>query len=125
MILGRAFYEVAALDSAAIHFRRAAADSTGIDAVGYMALIAARQAFPAQARIVADSLAVNPPRWDFGLTIYWRAAILGALGDRAQAVQLLRQASQRGQGMAGWHADDALVGLRDFPPFKTLVVAQK
>lgn len=52
---------------------------------------------------------------------FWRACILGALGDRAKAVESLRRASEQGQSMANWHADPRLAAMWDFPLFRSLV----
>ena len=54
-----------------------------------------------------------------GATV-WRAYIAAALGDREQAVELLREAfDQGGTGfMGGWHRTGQLQPLRDYPPYQ-------
>jgi hypothetical protein len=88
---------------------------------GYLALIAARRRETTTARAIADSLANEHPKWDFGFRTYWRAAVLAQLGDRSQAVELLRQASQQGRPMASWHVDEALASLHGYQPFEALI----
>jgi hypothetical protein len=57
----------------------------------------------------------------FGLNTFWRGAILGALGDKDAAVQLLRQANLEGQWMEPWHYTPAIESLHGYAPFEALV----
>jgi len=52
----------------------------------------------------------------------WRAAILGALGERERAVDLLRQALREMDDRAAWHSNSALDRLRGYPPFEELIL---
>ena len=65
------------------------------------------------------------PKWDRGLTPYWRAAILAELGDRAEAVRLLTVAPSKGQRMYDWHSTLPLRSLRGYPPYEALITPKK
>jgi serine/threonine-protein kinase len=69
----------------------------------------------------ADSLGALKRPWLFGANTFWRAAILGALGERDAAVQLLQQAHREGQRMESWHYTAALDSLRGYPAFDALI----
>ena len=116
-----------ALDSAAAHLSRALPDTSanGIGTVAYLAMMAARTNNRARARAVSDSLAANVPKWDRGLTPYWRAAILAELGERAEAVRLLTVAGSKGQRMYNWHSTLPLRALHGYPPFEALITPKK
>ncbi len=52
----------------------------------------------------------------------WRAAIAAQLGDKDEAVDLLREAFAQGQPYGIWlHRDATLEPLRGYPPFEDLV----
>ena len=74
-----------------------------------------------RARAIADSLGTLQRKWLFGEHTYWRAAIVGALGDQELAVQLLQQSHTEGQSMQAWHFTTELRALHGFPPFETLI----
>jgi tRNA A-37 threonylcarbamoyl transferase component Bud32/TolB-like protein len=75
----------------------------------------------AAARGIADSLRAVDRPWTFGSQTYARAAIAGALGDRAHAVQLLTQASREGARIDAWRYDVTLLSLHGYPAFEDLV----
>jgi hypothetical protein len=108
-------------DSAAARFGVVARDTARIDAAGYLALAQLATGDRGRARVVGDSLGSLRRRWLHGEHTFWRAAIMGALGDRDLAVQLLQQANREGQSMETWHYNTALVSLHGFPAFETLV----
>jgi TolB-like protein/tetratricopeptide (TPR) repeat protein len=110
-----------AADSAALRFASVARDTTRIDAAGYLGLAAVARNDRAGARAIADSLGVMRRPWLFGANTFYRAAIMGALGDRPLAVQLLQQAHTEGQWMDTWHYTSALDSLHGYAPFETLV----
>ena len=112
-------------DSAAARFMSVARDPSRISAAGYLALAQIARGDRTRARVIADSLgALNRP-WLFGVHTFWRAAILGALGDRDAAVELLRKASREGQGMQTWHYTPALGALHGYAGFETLIRPQR
>jgi hypothetical protein len=108
-------------DSAAVRFALLARDTTRIDAAGYLGLADVVRGDRAAARAVADSLGRLKRPWLFGTNTYWRGAILGALGDKALAVELLRQAASEGQTLQAWHFATALDSLHGYPPFEALI----
>jgi TolB-like protein/tetratricopeptide (TPR) repeat protein len=114
-------------DSAAAHLQRAARDTgnTAVNAVGYLGIIAAQRGDTTRARAVADSLGRQARKWDFGLSTWWRAAILAHLGRRDEAMQFLGESRRRGQGMDGWHSHTALRPLRGLPPFEAMITPEK
>jgi serine/threonine-protein kinase len=121
----KAWYLASAVDSAAAVLRTLPRDSVTLTSIAYVALFDAQRGDTTGARLVADSLAGTHPKWDLGQTTYWRAAILARLGDKAQAVQLLRDATRQGQTMISWHADETLASLRGYRPFEALITPQK
>jgi len=108
-------------DSAAVRFTLIARDTTRIDAVGYLGLANAARGDRAGARVIADSLGRLKRRWLFGVNTYWRAAIMGALGDKPLAVELLQQAASEGQTLPAWHFATALDSLHGYAPFEALI----
>ena len=88
-------------------------------------MIAARRSDVARARAVSDALAANTPKWDRGLTPYWRAAILAELGDRAEAVRSLTVAPSKGGRTEGWHSALPLRSLRGYAPFEALITPKR
>jgi hypothetical protein len=123
----RRFYEGVTLlssgmvDSAVARLSSAARDTNSFDVVGYLALAHAARGDRARARAVADSLGGLHRRWLYGEHTYWRAAIMGAIGERDQAVELLKQAYREGRRMQSWHYDGALSALHGYPAFDALV----
>ena len=122
------------LDSAENHCRRAAQDSLvsasvswqtvpPLSVAGLLAVISARHGDTLRARATADSLAALESPRTAGLRDYWRAAILGQLGEREQAVTLLRQSMHEAQNesMDRWHYSEALRALHGYPPFDQLI----
>jgi len=106
---------------AASAFARLSRDPSRINAAGYLGLAELALGHSARARTIADSLGALPRKWLFGEHTFWRAAIVGALGDRDQAVALLQQAHRQGQPMETWHYAAALSALHGYAPFEALV----
>jgi eukaryotic-like serine/threonine-protein kinase len=111
-------------DSAIAHLTPAAHDLKRIDASGQLALAQAARGDRAHALASADSIGAITRPWLFGNHTFWRAAIVGALGDRDQAMQLLAQSHREGQYMDTWHYSPALAALRGYGPFDALVRAR-
>ena len=76
-----------------------------------------------RATLFADSLGRLPS--PSGATTMSRAAVISALGDRAAAVALLRQANATGANMQSWHSSALLEPLFDYPPFVELTSAKR
>jgi tetratricopeptide (TPR) repeat protein/TolB-like protein len=125
--LGRAWLDIGQLDSAIAHLSRALPDTSNaaIGTRAYLAIAYARRGDATRARAISDSLASSVRKWDNGSTSYWRAGILAALGERGEAVRLLRTAHQQGQSLAAWHLNPVLRALRGFPDFEALITPKK
>jgi TolB-like protein/tetratricopeptide (TPR) repeat protein len=122
---GRALVIAGLADSAQVFFKRAAKDTTSIAAAGFVGMLAARAGDRARALAIADSVGALQRPFLLGVHTYWRAVILAALGERDQAVQLLRLANQQGQGLASWHYVEQLTALRGYPPFEAMITVRK
>jgi hypothetical protein len=107
------------LDSADGRFLSAEHDPTlKTQAIGYRALASVIRGDRARAQAVADSLGSLSQL--SGETEFYRAAIVGALGNPVQAVTILGLASRLGQSMNTWHDDFALASLHGYKPFDAL-----
>ena len=123
---GRAWLLLGALDSAERSFRRwSGRDSSSIPAAGYLALTLALKGDSSRARVMADSIGSVQRKWLFGSHLFWRGAVLGALGDREAAVRLLQQSFPAGQGKAGLHYSLPHRSLRGYPPFEALLKPER
>jgi hypothetical protein len=93
---------------------------------GRVAVWAARWGDTSRARVTADSIAgTTSVEGRRGQREYWRAVILAELGQREQAVRLLREARRLGAIQSQWHWADALRALHGYPPFEALVAVEK
>jgi hypothetical protein len=122
---GRVFYLTGQLDSAESRFAVAARDTLNLEAQGYLGLIRARRGDKKGAALIADVLGALPRKWMFGTNTTWSSAIVGALGDKARAVQLLRRSKEHGATMETWHYAPQLDALRGYPPFEELIRPQR
>ena len=96
-----------------------------VSRLGYDGTIAARRGDTAAARHYADSLARPGPSPFRGAATLWRARIAAVLGERDNAVALLRQAFDEGLGFGLWvHRDIDFESLRSYPPFVELTKPQ-
>ncbi len=60
---------------------------------------------------------------EWGAPSYWQSAIAAQHGDSARALALFREARRAGLGMEpSVHAEPAFAGLRQWPPFRALLV---
>jgi serine/threonine-protein kinase len=112
-------------DSAETRFTLVARDSSRIDPAGYLGLARLARGDRPGAQAIADSLGALRRPWLFGRHTFWRAAIMGALGKRDLAVQLLRQAYSEGRPMHNWHYVGPFQPLHGFPAFEALVRPQR
>ena len=88
----------------------------------YLGLLATRDWRRAEAARVAERLRGLQRPFDRGQTTYARAQLAAALGDRAAALSLLRQALSEGLAYGvTLHADPELAPLRDDPGFRALL----
>ncbi len=122
---GVIFFASAMPDSAKPRFTAVARDTTRLDAAGYLGLSEVARGDRGRARAIADSLGTLQRQWMFGANTFWRAAIVGALGEHELAVQLLQQALSEGRSMETWHYVAALGSLHGQPSFERLVRPQR
>jgi len=88
---------------------------------GYLGVLAARRGDGGAARRLAQALAAERGPYLFGRPAVWRARIHALLGERDQAVALLREGLSQGFHFnPRFHPDVALDVLRDYPPFREL-----
>ena len=93
-----------------------------IDYRGALGTLAARIGDEKQALRIAEELKQLNRPYLFGNHTYWRACIMSLLGDREQAVTLLRSAFSQGYGFGIFlHTDMDLEPLRDYGPFQELL----
>jgi len=112
-------------DSAMILLQRATRDTTNVTAAGYLGLLAARAGNRDRTRAIADSLGALKRPFLLGANTYWRAVILGELGEREQSVVLLRQSHREGQNLNTWHRAEPLASLRGYAPFEAMITPRK
>jgi tetratricopeptide (TPR) repeat protein len=93
-----------------------------IDYKGYLGTLAARSGDRERAlRISTELMNIDSP-YLFGNHTYWRASIASLLGEREQAVALLRDAFAQGRDYGVYlHRDMDLEPLRDYSPFQELL----
>ena len=90
--------------------------------LGYRGVLAARRGDQAEAQRVARVLAVRRYPYSYGQPALWRARIAAVLGDRDQAVALVREAFAQGLAVDLYlHALIDFAPLRGYPPFDDLM----
>ncbi|HET7566113.1 MAG TPA: BTAD domain-containing putative transcriptional regulator [Gemmatimonadaceae bacterium] len=90
--------------------------------LGYRGAIAARRGDSTEAKRVARELAVHPYPYSYGEPALWRARIAAVLGDRDQAVALVREAFAQGLAVDLYlHALADFASLRGYAPFDELM----
>ena len=113
-------------DEARRVYRQLARESPGeIRWLGSLGFIAARRGDRAEALRVSEQLRVAQGAYLLGQNTRWRAGIAAWLGEKDQAVELLRAAFAEGV----WHdravhQDLDLAPLRGYPPFEELIRAR-
>ena len=100
-------------------FAALAADSMDVvEALGYQGTTAAHLGDGDRARAFAERLAALPSARSSPDATAWRARIAAVLGQRDEAVRLLRQAFTEGLGYGIWlHCDPDFESLHGFTPF--------
>jgi tetratricopeptide (TPR) repeat protein/predicted Ser/Thr protein kinase/predicted secreted protein len=118
-----ALYFAGRLDEAGkIYASLAAEHPEDIDYQGCLGTLAARRGDRDEALRISGELAAIDRRFLFGSHTYWRACIATLLGEKEQAVALLKEAFSQGQGYGvSLHRDINLEPLWDYPPFKELL----
>jgi tetratricopeptide (TPR) repeat protein/predicted Ser/Thr protein kinase len=122
-LLAEAYYRVGRWDEAERVLHEVAERwPDGIHAPGMLGAIAARRGDRAEAERISAWLRALDRPYLLGENTYWCARIAALLGDRDQAVALLRAAFA--EGKRGWldvHYEPDLDSLRDHPRFQELI----
>ncbi|NIM58433.1 MAG: hypothetical protein GTO16_05750 [Candidatus Aminicenantes bacterium] len=121
--LARALYLAKRWDEAHPIFEKLAAENLdNIDYKGFLGTLAARRGNREKALEIFNELQQTDQPYLFGEHTYWCARISSLLGDREQAVVLLKEAFAQGyESPIDLHRDMDLESLRDYPPFQELV----
>ena len=89
---------------------------------GWLGLIAARQGDREKAMAVSEWLKGLKLPYLFGGNTYNRACIAALLGDKDQAIALLKESFLQGETYdTGLHRDFDFESLWDYPPFKEIL----
>ena len=89
---------------------------------GYLGVLQARLGNWDAALQISDELAALDQPFGRGENTLWSSRIAALLGDRQQAVELLRSAINEGTYFGIWlHRDADFESLRDYPPFQELL----
>jgi tetratricopeptide (TPR) repeat protein len=109
-------------ESQALIEELAAEKPNNIDYKGYLGTLAARRGDREEALRIAIELKHIDRPYLFGNHTYWRACIASLLGEREDALALLREAFAQGLDYGVYlHRDMDLEPLRDYPPFQELL----
>jgi tetratricopeptide (TPR) repeat protein/predicted Ser/Thr protein kinase len=121
--LGRALFLAEEWDQARTVFAEVATKAANdIEATGYLGVLAARKGDWAGAHLLSEKLRALKRPYLFGEHTAWRAAIAAQLGEKDQAVDLLRESFAEGQNYGVWvHRDVTLEPLRGYPAYEELV----
>lgn len=122
--LGQLLYLAEEWDEAqAVFTDLARQDPDHLDYLGHLGTLAARRGDRREAQRISAALAAVDRPYLFGTQMFWRARIASLLGQREQAVLLLRDALAQGypDGYPALHADIDLAPLRTYPPFVQLL----
>jgi tetratricopeptide (TPR) repeat protein len=121
--LGRALFLAEGWDEAGTVFGELLTrDAKNVEAVGYLGVIAAGKGDRVAAQASSERLRRSTQRFLYGSHTLWRAAIAAHLGEKDEAVDLLREAFAQGQTYGLWiHSNATLEPLRGYAPFDELV----
>ena len=93
-----------------------------LDYIGYLGAVAGLQQRRDDALKEDRALAAMTQRYLYGRHTMWRARIHAVLGERENAINLIREALRQGYPhMHSLHEDVTLESLRDYPPFQELL----
>jgi DNA-binding SARP family transcriptional activator/tetratricopeptide (TPR) repeat protein/TolB-like protein len=121
--LARTLYEASRWPEARALFEQLAAEQTGnVQFLGHLGTLAARRDDREEAERLSAALAASAQPYLRGGHTLWRARIAAQLGEREQAVHLLREAFAQGQPSGVWvHTDPDLRPLRNLSAFRELI----
>lgn len=89
--------------------------------LGYLGTIAARLGNRDKALGISDELKNIDQPYLFGSNTFWRARIAALLGEKEQAMVLLRDALAQGASHGSLYLNMDLELLSDYPPFQELI----
>ena len=120
--LARSYYAAEQWDKAKVFFEALNKKfPDNLDYIGYLGAISARTGDIREAKRIAEFFKnLNRP-YLYGNHTFWRACIHSLLGEKEEAVQLLREALAQGEWYNSLHANMDLEPLRDYPPFQELI----
>jgi len=121
--LALALYVAGQWEKAKILFKEFAEKNPGNVAYkGFLGRLAARRGDREAALKISEELQQIKLPYLFGYHTYCRACIASLLGEREQAVELLREAFAQGYAHGVYlHRDIDLEALREYPPFQELL----
>jgi serine/threonine protein kinase/tetratricopeptide (TPR) repeat protein len=121
--LASAFYIAERWDeSCALWEELAAENPDNITYMGALGTLAARRGDEEEARRIADELKIIDRKYLFGWHTYVRARIHALLGEHAEAVKLIQESFDQGNGFGVYiHREIDFEPLRDYPPFQELL----
>jgi DNA-binding SARP family transcriptional activator len=118
--LAFAYYVARRWDEARTAFEELASDlPDDVNYPGYLGVLAARRGDRDEALRIYDAIQGMANPYDHGREAYWGACIYSSLGEREQAMVLLRDAFAQGRTFdLRLHVDIDLEQLHDYPPFQ-------
>jgi serine/threonine protein kinase/tetratricopeptide (TPR) repeat protein len=121
--LAEAYYLAERWDESQALYEELAADNPdNITYMGALGTLAARRGDEEEARRIADELKIIDRKYLFGWHTYVRARIHALLGETAEAVKLIQESFDQGNGFGVYiHREIDFEPLRDYPPFQELL----
>ncbi|MFC1500728.1 protein kinase [Candidatus Zixiibacteriota bacterium] len=120
--LARALYASEQWEAARAIFEALAMDDPGNATYqGYLGTLAARRGDQQGARRISDWLEEDSTSSTRAARTSWRARIAAQLGNKEEAVELLREAFSWGLGYLSIHGDMDFEPLLDYPPYQDLI----
>ena len=92
-----------------------------IDYLGFLGVSAARKGDKEEALRISSLLENIDRPYIFGSHTFWRVRISSLLGEKENAVRLLREALAQGVSYTALHPRMDFEPLQDYPPFKELI----
>ena len=92
-----------------------------LNTLGYLGMIAAKLGEQEHARLISDRLAAIRRPYLFGRHTYFRACIHALLGEKSEAMKLIRESLAQGIDYTQFHADMKIQPLQDYDEFRDLI----
>jgi len=121
--VGRTLYWLKRWEEAReVFVRLVAEDSNSVDYLGHLGVVHARLGNVDEASRISDWLAALDRPYLYGANTEWQTSIAAVLGNREQAVELLRRSFNEGRSYGiDLHRNIDFDPLRDYPPFQELM----